>query len=375
MFNVLNRNLGTPVYGVPKKQDPFLLGMLGSAAIGGLASLFGGHSSNRANIQAVRETNETNRQIAAETNKANRDLYNQQFADSVKMFNMQNEYNSPVAERARLTQAGLNPALSFGDSQGAASMELPSASPMQGATMQAPQYSDVIGSSIANMSSFIPAIASSLKDTQEAQNVNIGNMFASEQYRAQINKLVAEGQQALSQGDLNKGLKKKVEEEINGLRTLNYINDATMNSQIESFTLKNDMMKMQKNVLEEQRKNFAADTLLKDSMRKLNVTENTYRAQLLKAQIDKLVSDADLNSSLSEESLARKIQTEWSTKGIIISTNDAHDIAKEVKKKLPAETKYINNQNYAFWPNFSIGAFGSLKSALSPTASIPLPIK
>lgn len=45
-----------------------------------------------------------------------RDMYNQQRADNIGFWNMQNEYNAPVNQMKRLQEAGLNPALMYGKS-------------------------------------------------------------------------------------------------------------------------------------------------------------------------------------------------------------------------------------------------------------------
>lgn len=64
-----------------------------------------------------------------ENNKANLNLYREQQQDNLSYFNMQNEYNHPSAQRSRLQEAGLNPALMYGSgSAGGASGQ---ASPIQ----------------------------------------------------------------------------------------------------------------------------------------------------------------------------------------------------------------------------------------------------
>ena len=68
--------------------------------IGGLFSSSGSHYAARKQLQAVRETNQTNMQIAQQNNAFNE-----------RMWNMQNEYNTPQMQRARLEAAGINPYL------------------------------------------------------------------------------------------------------------------------------------------------------------------------------------------------------------------------------------------------------------------------
>lgn len=67
-----------------------------SSAIGGLVGLAGSYLQH----------------------KYNQKLSEQQFNQNVAMWNMQNEYNSPIAQRQRLIEAGLNPALMYGNGGG-----------------------------------------------------------------------------------------------------------------------------------------------------------------------------------------------------------------------------------------------------------------
>ena len=60
----------------------------------------GSHYAARKQLQAVRETNQMNYQIAQDNNAFNE-----------RMWNLQNEYNTPSAQRARLEAAGINPYL------------------------------------------------------------------------------------------------------------------------------------------------------------------------------------------------------------------------------------------------------------------------
>lgn len=64
-------------------------------------------------------TNQMNAQFNAEEAQKNRDfqkeMYERQYEDNIKFWNMQNEYNLPSAQLARLREAGLNPLLAYGE--------------------------------------------------------------------------------------------------------------------------------------------------------------------------------------------------------------------------------------------------------------------
>lgn len=96
-------------------------------------------------------------------NRKQHELYQQQKADSIEMWNMQNEYNTPAAQAARMRQAGINPDLQGVDGGNAASpaetpkqeftsLDLSTAfdSAFQGTLQFIASIQDLKGKSIAN---------------------------------------------------------------------------------------------------------------------------------------------------------------------------------------------------------------------------------
>ena len=82
-----------------------------AAAISGLGSIIGGivgangqNSANQANLQAARETNAQNYKI-----------FHEQLDYNTNMMNAQNAYNTPIAQRQRYEDAGINPYLALGN--------------------------------------------------------------------------------------------------------------------------------------------------------------------------------------------------------------------------------------------------------------------
>lgn len=117
--------------------DPVTAGIVvgGSALLGGL-NLFGQKSANDTNLTAVRETNQQNRE-----------LFNEQLAFTEKMWNQNNEYNTPEAQRARYEAAGINPYMALGNiNSGSATMaSTPSAPQMQAGHVEPLRYGDALG--------------------------------------------------------------------------------------------------------------------------------------------------------------------------------------------------------------------------------------
>lgn len=173
MFNLIFRDVGS---GSPLLH-PCKASALGAAAIAGAGSLIGGlfssHGSRdaaRYQLQAVRETNQTNRDIAEQNNKFNE-----------RMWNMQNEYNTPEMQRARLEAAGLNPYLMMDGGSAGIAESAPTAD--TSGTQVAPDVGSTIAGGYQAMGNSISAAASQIaqmsyqNDLQQA-NVNKTNAEA-----------------------------------------------------------------------------------------------------------------------------------------------------------------------------------------------------
>lgn len=82
-----------------------------------------------------------------------REMYERQYQDSLKFWNLQNEYNTPQAQMARFQAAGLNPALMYGrgDSGNAGNIPTPNASTPHTET---PRWGDALEGIGAGISSY-----------------------------------------------------------------------------------------------------------------------------------------------------------------------------------------------------------------------------
>lgn len=163
------------------KHDPVTAGIIsgvGSLA-GGLFSSSGSRYAARKQLQAVRETNQMNYQIAQQNNAFNE-----------RMWNMQNEYNTPTAQRARLEAAGINPYLMLDGSSTGVAQSSPLAD--TSGTQVAPDVGSTIaggyqslGNSIASAAGQIAQMAfqndlqkANVAKTQaDAQNSDLQNQY------------------------------------------------------------------------------------------------------------------------------------------------------------------------------------------------------
>ena len=140
-----------------------------AAIVGGIASLASslfGHSQNKQmndkNIQLQRETNFMNYQMNQQNNAFNA-------AQAVRMFNLENEYNDPKNQMARLKAAGINPFVAAGGSNiGQVEGRADTIPAQQPIPAQAPQYKFDqgidLGTPMAQIASAIGALAQAKKN-------------------------------------------------------------------------------------------------------------------------------------------------------------------------------------------------------------------
>lgn len=83
--------------------------------VAGVGSLLGGVGSSAMNNKAVRDTNKANMEIAKYQAQWQQQENEKAYQRSLNMWNLQNEYNSPTQQMARIRAAGLNPNLVYGN--------------------------------------------------------------------------------------------------------------------------------------------------------------------------------------------------------------------------------------------------------------------
>lgn len=94
-------NIYSTIFGL----DDALSGVVLGKGIGAIGNLLGGGIGAVSN----HETNQTNLKIAREANQANRENLEYQNQWNLEQWNRENDYNSPLEQRKRLAEAGLNP--------------------------------------------------------------------------------------------------------------------------------------------------------------------------------------------------------------------------------------------------------------------------
>lgn len=180
------------------KCNPFVAPAIIAGAGSMLGGLFGSVGSAKAakyQLQATRETNQMNYQIAQENNAFNQ-----------RMWEKQNAYNSPVEQRRRLEQAGLNPNLMMNGGSAGTAETSPTAD--TSGVQQVPDIGSTIasgyqqfGNSLSNAASQIAGMvynnglqqanvnkaqAEAQSASQDARYKELQNQFAASQFLADL---------------------------------------------------------------------------------------------------------------------------------------------------------------------------------------------
>lgn len=178
--------------------NPLVVPSIISGAGSLLGGLFGAGGSAKAakyQLQAARETNQTNYLIAQENNAFNQ-----------RMWEKQNAYNSPVEQRRRLEQAGLNPNLMMNGGSAGTAETAPTAD--TSGIQQVPDVGSTIasgyqqfGNSLSNAASQIAGMvynnglqqanvnkaqAEAQSASQDARYKELQNQFAASQFLADL---------------------------------------------------------------------------------------------------------------------------------------------------------------------------------------------
>ena len=274
------------------------------------------------NYDAQQNANRTNLQIARETNEANRQLYREQFADQYKLWQETNEYNSAQAQVSRLRSAGLNPALAFGNSGanvGSASVEsVPSASPMVGAHVEAPQvhYSD--------MANELLSLTGAAKSSFEAQSQAQINGYQSQIKSAELGNLLAQIDERLSSKDLT-------DQQRDNLTVVRQIlsNDLKIQSdsagaQVDRFNLENENLRANTVLTKNLATKAVEDTIYQRMQNKMAGIEIAYYEDRLRAAIAETY-ERIMTLRKSREVSDAEIEKIWA------ETATEHEVCREKK--------------------------------------------
>lgn len=212
-----------------------------------------------------------------------REMYNRQYTDNLNLWHMQNEYNSPAAQMQRFTDAGLNPALIYGQQN--------TSGPLGSPDVQKPQFdSPRVGDAIPNALSAID-----LTTNLEMKQAQIDNIKAqNDVIRAEAvlkNVLISGGETANKSRllDYNKNLElydTDVSARKEGLRKLQTEIDIMTNRDTREALMNASNL----NEATERIKSMVVDRALKQQ----NIAHSKMDVQRIRADRDRILEQIDL---------------------------------------------------------------------------------
>lgn len=187
-------------------SSAFLLGSLGAAAVGGLASYAGTASANSGAAADSLAARQFAQQERMNTQDYQYRLYKEQLSDQEKSYyeRLENEraYNTPLAQAQRLREAGINPAAVGMTGAGASDntfsappvISAPSV-PTTGSVNQSQRFQpynvgNMVSDTMKSVGSFLKDLAGA--DLSDAQKTQITALLQSQQYHAQLENTLLE---------------------------------------------------------------------------------------------------------------------------------------------------------------------------------------
>lgn len=230
------------------------MGFIGSI-LGSIIQADSQNSTNKANVQSVKDTNLMNYQIAQEANEFNYQMFNEQNQWNLNQWNRENEYNSPKQQVQRYIEAGINPIWAIGNGNPGNAQQLQSASsaPAEVAIMQ-PSRIDPL-----NLNGLIAASDSVINGVQGFQKLAIEKELA----RSQIKKQEADINLSGKQADYYNSL-------ADSVNLMNDFNSETFESRVSQVQAQYDKTMSEIKNLDANTDNYKTQRALADSQIRYN---------------------------------------------------------------------------------------------------------
>lgn len=281
------------------------IGSIGGSLIGGL---FGNNAANKAasaQLQATRDTNAMN----------------------YKIWQEQMAYNSPVAQRKRLEEAGLNPYLmmnggSAGVMQSAPQMQSPDLSALHS---KAQVTRDSIANAIPSGMQALRDIVSTQRAQEETQSIKLQNDFAAMSLASRVAEAAANARGADARSSML-----QLQKSILG-RTQNYL--------VERERLDNNFKMAQ---VETQLQQVTLNEFAKEESRlRIGVLPQVLNQQLAESAARIYLLGIQSRQGLQDikESISREVVNQYDAAGRKISNDYASRLSAAMVSKLRAEGK------------------------------------
>lgn len=301
---------------------------LGNSLLGGASGIVGGLLGGAGSIIGQSSANKANKEIAQMNNEFNAREAQKDRDFQLDMWNKQNEYNTPAAQRARMEEAGMNPFLSDIQTGNASSSPAGAQATSAGLpTMQnvVPDFSSV-ASSIASM-------AQARKAMSDTEGQVLWNGFAPSYYNAQLDKM---------RGDTN-WRNKAVGE--SGYWDSQGWNAASLDQSKERQELLN--MQFAGRLTQAQETQIMLDAQAQQTLNKY--LDKQQQADLfIKSQtLSNMVAQKGLTEAQMQNQLAESILASAQAKGQRINNSIADQTAKDLVRATNAANRYSFNESVA----------------------------
>lgn len=300
------------VFGFPKRQI-FI--------IDDIIDAIGGMGQAGINYAAQNATNQANLQIARETNEANKKLYEQQYADQVAMWEMNNAYNNPSAQMSRLRSAGLNPALNMGTNPtGSAQMaSAPTPHPaVTGAPMQAPVF---------NFSDVFNQLSAALLNRSASQGQEIDNQWKDAKNHQDLLESLSRTQKNIEETKNNPVMRSYYSALKDYQLKELAVFDTNFDLRKQSMSLQNKLLESQNELVQEQSMNVHIDNQVKNIQKQLLAMQARVEPARLQAVLADLWSQAAMQHSAAGMYDKQALKAKCEARGVYLNNKQFEAIA------------------------------------------------
>lgn len=321
--------------------DPVSAGIIGGAnVVNGVMNMF-----------STKHSNATNAQIARETNAQNYQMFHEQLGFTKDMWDASNLYNTPVAQRKRMEQAGINPYMALGNmNTGNAELaSTPAPNPaITGAPMQ-PYNFDFIGNGTRDALLAANQV-DGLNLDNEAKRIDL--ITRSSENLARLDGMIADNKKKGLETSVLETQRDSMLEELDILRSSKSERKAQAKLATRRMELENDGQELQNK--------------WQDFQNELAKELKPYQIEQLKASIAVAYSEVKLNNANAGKAVAEKALAIAHEKGVRIDNYQKNQLNWLIREgvKLDNKMKKYNISHPGYVSRF-IGDLGAVDNGIN----------
>lgn len=308
---------------------------LETAAIIGIAAAGAAAVGSVGNVIAQNSANKQNAQNVANTNALNYQIFQEQKAYQTGEREATQEYNTPLNQRQRYEQAGINPYFALGSIEGGntTAMSSPSANPMQAAQIQPLPFGDILSSLSGGADKYLQYEAIQLDN--DAKRVD--NQFRISEKLITLSRQRQEVYNSKLDAKAKERQIAEIDEQIGILKKENDFLSSTMSERKRAVALNNKAIELSNRSDELQNEwQELQNNILRD-------TSDSQKATI-RAQFANILSSTSLNSASAANQIADKMLKAAQENGVKIDNFQKNKINWLIREgvKLDNEQKRYN---------------------------------